>query len=78
MADAEIIPLGTRGRPGRGTGRDKPSSSSRGARRCRARRTTATPAEDAAAREATDRPAEEPVEPRRGATCPSRSTPLRW
>jgi 1-acyl-sn-glycerol-3-phosphate acyltransferase len=29
MADAEIIPLGTRGRPGRGTGRDKPSSSSR-------------------------------------------------
>ncbi len=29
MADAEIIPLGTRGRPGRGTGRDKPSASSR-------------------------------------------------
>ncbi len=29
MADAEIIPLGTAGRPGRGTGRDKPSSSSR-------------------------------------------------
>jgi 1-acyl-sn-glycerol-3-phosphate acyltransferase len=29
MADAEIIPLGTRGRPGRGTGRDHPSSSSR-------------------------------------------------
>ena len=29
MGDAEIIPLGTRGRPGRGTGRDKPSSSSR-------------------------------------------------
>ena len=29
MADAEIIPLGTRGRPGRGTGREKPSSSSR-------------------------------------------------
>ena len=29
MPDAEIIPLGTRGRPGRGTGRDKPSSSSR-------------------------------------------------
>jgi 1-acyl-sn-glycerol-3-phosphate acyltransferase len=29
MADAEIIPLGTRGRPGRGTGRDNPSSSSR-------------------------------------------------
>ncbi len=29
MADAEIIPLGTRGRPGRGTGRAKPSASSR-------------------------------------------------
>ena len=29
MADAEIIPLGTRGRPGRGTGRNNPSSSSR-------------------------------------------------
>jgi 1-acyl-sn-glycerol-3-phosphate acyltransferase len=29
VADAEIIPLGTRGRPGRGTGRDKPSASSR-------------------------------------------------
>jgi 1-acyl-sn-glycerol-3-phosphate acyltransferase len=29
MADAEIIPLGTRGRPGRGTGRDHPSTSSR-------------------------------------------------
>lgn len=29
MADAEIIPLGTRGRPGRGTGRQKPSASSR-------------------------------------------------
>ncbi len=29
MADAEIIPLGTRGRPGRGTGKDKPSETSR-------------------------------------------------
>lgn len=29
MADAEIIPLGTRGRPGRGTGRQKPSETSR-------------------------------------------------
>ena len=29
MADAEIIPLGTRGRPGRGTGKQKPSESSR-------------------------------------------------
>ena len=29
MADAEVIPLGTRGRPGRGTGRTNPSASSR-------------------------------------------------
>ncbi len=29
MPDAEIIPLGTRGRPGRGSGRERPSSSSR-------------------------------------------------
>jgi 1-acyl-sn-glycerol-3-phosphate acyltransferase len=29
VPDAEIIPLGTRGRPGRGSGRAKPSSSSR-------------------------------------------------
>jgi len=29
VADAEIIPLGTRGRPGRGTGADKPSANSR-------------------------------------------------
>jgi len=29
VADAEIIPLGTRGRPGRGTGRQKPSETSR-------------------------------------------------
>ena len=30
MPDAEIIPLGTRGRPGRGTGSSKPSSAARG------------------------------------------------
>ena len=30
MGDAEIIPIGTRGKPGRGTGSDKPSSSARG------------------------------------------------
>ncbi len=29
MADAEIIPIGTRGRPGRGTGSPKPSSAAR-------------------------------------------------
>ena len=30
MGDAEIIPIGTRGKPGRGTGSTKPSSSARG------------------------------------------------
>ncbi len=29
VADAEIIPIGTRGRPGRGTGSPKPSSAAR-------------------------------------------------
>jgi 1-acyl-sn-glycerol-3-phosphate acyltransferase len=29
VGDAEIIPIGTRGKPGRGTGEDKPSSNSR-------------------------------------------------
>ena len=29
MADAEIIPIGTRGRPGRGVGQAKPSSAAR-------------------------------------------------
>ncbi|WP_370249191.1 lysophospholipid acyltransferase family protein [Nocardioides sp.] len=53
MGDAEIIPIGTRGRPGRGSGR-KPSSASRslapGAKRPSARPDTeAAPAPDAAA-----------------------------
>ena len=30
MGDAEIIPIGTRGRPGRGSGTDRPSSAARG------------------------------------------------
>ena len=29
MGEAEIIPIGTRGRPGRGTGNAKPSASAR-------------------------------------------------
>ena len=44
MPDAEVIPLGTRGKPGRGTGSSKPSS---------AARTLATPA--AARKKATAR-----------------------
>ena len=71
MGDAEIIPIGTRGKPGRGTGEAKPSSNSRSlaAKSGRARgRATATakpaaaPAEppdapDAAAREPAQKPA---------------------
>ena len=30
MGDAEVIPIGTRGRPGRGTGKDRPSEAARG------------------------------------------------
>ena len=44
MADAEIIPIGTRGRPGRGVGQAKPSSAARslaGTSGRRRRRTTA-------------------------------------
>jgi 1-acyl-sn-glycerol-3-phosphate acyltransferase len=52
VADAEIIPIGTRGRAGRGSGRAKPSSASRN---LAAKRTTAKPAAKKAAR-VTSRP----------------------
>lgn len=46
MADAEVIPIGTGGRPGRGTGSDRPSNASRslasGAARPRVRPATTT------------------------------------
>ena len=48
MADAEIIPIGTRGRPGRGTGSPKPSSA--------ARSLAAKPAPKAAAKVAARKP----------------------
>src|SRR4051812_29909565 len=59
MADAEIIPLGTRGRPGRGSGRDKPSTSSRALAAPGTRRDEPTqePVEDPTAHRA-----EEPLE----------------
>jgi 1-acyl-sn-glycerol-3-phosphate acyltransferase len=47
MGDAEIIPIGTRGKPGRGTGDQKPSSNSR----------------SLAAKAPARRPAEEPTSP---------------
>ena len=63
MGDAEIIPIGTRGRAGRGTGQPKPSAASRGlAGGPRSGRTG-----DPADRDATD-PGEQPVEDATGAT----------
>ena len=59
MGDAEIIPIGTRGRPGRGQGSGRPSAASRnlaaGARK-------SAPAKDGAAERPTD-PAEPATEP---------------
>lgn len=49
MGDADIIPIGTRGRPGRGTGRKRPSSASRGLAGGAPRRTPGAPDETAAA-----------------------------
>ncbi|MDX6327527.1 MAG: hypothetical protein QOK15_3881, partial [Nocardioidaceae bacterium] len=51
MGDADIIPLGTRGRPGRGSGRQKPSTSSRalappGQRQSRSEADEAAPREE--------------------------------
>ena len=75
MGDAEIIPIGTRGRPGRGQGSGKPSSASRslaaGARKTAPRRTTAAagradaPAEPDAHRRAAEPTASRPPRRRR-------------
>ncbi|MET3961404.1 1-acyl-sn-glycerol-3-phosphate acyltransferase [Marmoricola sp. OAE513] len=78
MGDAEIIPIGTRGKPGRGTGSDKPSSSARGL-------VGKTPAKKAAPKKATAKkpkaveapvvaPAETPV-PEPAAHVPPPRTP---
>ena len=47
MADAEVIPLGTRGRPGRGSGSSKPSSAARSLAGPAAARTGDVPAAEA-------------------------------
>jgi 1-acyl-sn-glycerol-3-phosphate acyltransferase len=49
MADAEVIPLGTRGKPGRGTGSAKPSSAARGLASSGSRRKPASPPDSAEA-----------------------------
>ncbi|MEO7350733.1 MAG: 1-acyl-sn-glycerol-3-phosphate acyltransferase [Marmoricola sp.] len=48
MGDAEIIPIGTRGRPGRGTGEKRPSSNSRSLAAKSPARTPTSPEADAA------------------------------
>lgn len=67
MGDAEIIPIGTRGRPGRGTGSAKPSSSARSLAPGAARkpRTQAEPAPDAV-EDAPEQPRESAAEPTGG------------
>ena len=58
MGDAEVIPLGTRGKPGRGSGSGKPSSAARSL-------AGSTPAgKKAAPRNTPPAPVQEPVEPR--------------
>ena len=91
MADAEIIPIGTRGRPGRGTGQAKPSSAARGLagkpaahkaaterRTATRRRTLPRPAEAEAIEQVTTEavPAPEPAESPRPATTASDRAPL--
>ncbi|WP_114424468.1 lysophospholipid acyltransferase family protein [Nocardioides houyundeii] len=84
MSDAEIIPIGTGGRPGRGTGRDKPSAAARSlakGAKPRVPRAAAEPAEASTAGPAdgpTDGPTERPTAgpppgtPRAGATTKDR------
>src|SRR4051794_25609457 len=61
MGDAEVIPLGTRGRPGRGTGSAKPSAATRNLA--------------GAARPRPARPAPEPEPPQPEAADPSMGEP---
>jgi 1-acyl-sn-glycerol-3-phosphate acyltransferase len=61
VADAEVIPLGTRGRPGRGSGSAKPSAAARSLAGPRSRR-SADPASDPAPDPRPDRQPDEPLE----------------
>ena len=62
MGDAEVIPLGTRGRPGRGTGSSRPSSGSRNLAGPAARK-KAAPRPTPAAESATEQGPEVPGQP---------------
>jgi 1-acyl-sn-glycerol-3-phosphate acyltransferase len=65
MGDAEIIPIGTRGRPGRGTGSAKPSRSAR----------NLAPRSNGKAGRAAGTPVDEPVESRPTTEAPPEPTP---
>ena len=54
MADAEIIPLGTRGRPGRGSGNAKPSTAARNLAGGTAKKRASTPAGSTGPRQVDD------------------------
>ena len=81
MGDAEIIPIGTRGRPGRGTGNAKPSASARnlaGAAKPKPATATRRPTSKKTKAQPTDQPvdlsadqvgAEAVPEPRKGSTA---------
>jgi 1-acyl-sn-glycerol-3-phosphate acyltransferase len=62
VGDAEIIPIGTRGRPGRGTGKDRPSSAARNLAATRPSRAAETTTPRPKPRRRTASPSE-PVEP---------------
>jgi 1-acyl-sn-glycerol-3-phosphate acyltransferase len=81
VGDAEIIPIGTRGRPGRGTGK-QPSSAARGlAPNAKAKRTPAVeqPVEETVVAEPTAEPSAQPtiVTPERAPTTTRERHPLR-
>jgi 1-acyl-sn-glycerol-3-phosphate acyltransferase len=78
VPDAEVIPLGTRGRPGRGTGSDKPSSAARSLAGNATKK--APPKRPAPSPEPASEPAPEPeTEPAadEAAEIPVRETPAR-
>jgi 1-acyl-sn-glycerol-3-phosphate acyltransferase len=64
VADADIIPIGTRGRPGRGSGSQNPSASARNLAGAAKKAAPRKPAKSAkAADKAVDRPVDEPDKP---------------
>jgi 1-acyl-sn-glycerol-3-phosphate acyltransferase len=63
MGDAEIIPIGTRGKPGRGTGSAKPSTSARNLAGRTARKAATKPVDEAPA-------PTQPLEPPAGTVAP--------